>query len=327
MRASGAGARATARHPAVWIAVPLDRDRAFSDYGGAVLRLARVGAPKLVAFDGQYSVGGLTSSAEELDRRLLAGLERSVWDSVAAALRARLSDAAITAALAKMPESYRPVSAESMSLRLRERRDQLPALATKYYGQLARVVDIHAHRLGRLGHDPPVRRRCGRDRTRRGKGRRKALLPPPVHAGGDGGGSAVPARWRRRRRAGRRGAVTDHGASHRRGRPRPPRRRLARPANVRLYDGKLTYGPDSVVEAALDRRPWTRGRGGRLDPAGYRLRQPLRADHRGDPRRSRFRDRVQRQASRGCDMASGTTPTNSGCRSPPATPSAPTHSG
>jgi hypothetical protein len=57
------------------------------------------------------------------------------------------------------------------------------------------------------------------------------------------------------------------------------------PANLRVYDGRLTYGPDSMVEAALDRRPWTRGRGGRLEPPvtdhGSKLGPTFGATHGG----------------------------------------------
>ncbi|MGH7516138.1 MAG: hypothetical protein ACREOC_01530 [Gemmatimonadales bacterium] len=254
--------------PRTWVAVPLDRDRAFSDYGGALLRVARIRASKLAAFDENPSVAGLTGSAEELDRRLLAGVERPVWDSVAAALQARLSDAAIAASVARMPASYRSLSAESMKHRLRHRRDKLPAIATKYYEQLARIVDIHATDsddvarirqldggaveialAARKGDGKPYfRRRFSPAETREVRGY--------LHGGDDAvlGEGAVqsPIAVRVIAGDGRDRFGTDS----------------VRAANLRIYDGKLTYGPDSVVEAALDRRPWSRGGGGRLEPPG-----------------------------------------------------------
>lgn len=250
--------------PRRWIAIPLDRDRAFSDYGGALLRVARIRASKLAAFDDNYSVGGLTSNVAELDRRLLAGLERAAWDSVAVALRTRLSDAAIAAALKRMPESYQPLSTESMGRHLRERRDKLPALASTYYTKLARVVDIHA-----TDADDQARVRRFED------GMVEISLAPAKGNGGPYFGRRfTPAETKEVR-------VYLHGGSDtvvREGAAKSPimirviggdgQDRLGAdslPENVRLYDGKLTYGPDSVVEAALDRRPWTRGRGGRLD--------------------------------------------------------------
>ncbi len=271
--------------PRRWIAVPLDRDRAFSHHGGALLRLARIRAPKAVAFTEDYSLAGLTGSVEELDRRLLAGLERPVWDSVAAALRARLSDAAIAASLARMPASYHSLNTESMNQRLRQRRDKLPATAATYYKQLARVVDIHA-----TDSDDAATIRHLDD---------GAVEVALVAGKGDG------SPWFRRRFTpveteevrlylhGGNDAVLPEGAVRSPIRVRviggDGRDRLGadsvRPANVRVYDGKATYGPDSVVEAALDRRPWTRGRGGRLEPPvadhGSRLGPTFGANHGG----------------------------------------------
>jgi hypothetical protein len=252
--------------PRTWVAVPLDRDRAFSDYGGALLRLVRIRASKLAAFDGNYSVGGLSGSAEELDRRLLAGLGRAEWDSVATALQGRLSDAAIAAALERMPEAYQSESGETMSRSLRARRDKLPALATEYYAQLARVVDIHATdardsaTIRQFG-DGVVEIALADSRRRGGWYFRRRFTPVEteevrlyLHGGADG--------------------VERHGAAE-----SPITVRViggdghdrlgadsTRPANLRVYDGTLSYGPDSVVEAALDRRPWTTGRAGKPEP-------------------------------------------------------------
>jgi hypothetical protein len=249
--------------PRRWTAIPLDRDRAFSDYGGALLRLLRMRATKLAAFDESYAVPGLTGSAEELDRRLLAGLDRAAWDSVAGALQRRLSDSAITAALKRMPVPYQRLSADSMDRRLRVRRDKLAAMAAEYYARLALVVDIHATdaadvativqsddgslevRLAAGRDDAPYfRRRFHPAETGEVRvylhGGDDTLVPPaalvsPIEVrviGGDGR-DMLPAD-------------------------------SVRPHNLSVYDGTLTYGPDSLVEAALDRRPWSRGRGGRL---------------------------------------------------------------
>jgi hypothetical protein len=250
--------------PRRWFAVPLDRDRAFSDYGGALLRLARVRAAKLSAFDGNPSVSGLTTNVEELDRRLLASLERPVWDSVAGALQARLSDRTIGSALKQMPDSYHAESGESMNRHLRDRRDQLAAVASSYYIKLARAVDIHATdandqarirqfddgaveiALLAAGSTAPYYRRKflpaetrevrvylhgGTDAVTRDSTAESPIVVRVI--GGDGEDRLEPD---------------------------------SLPRNLRIYDGKLTYGPDSLVEAALDRRPWTPGRGGRLDP-------------------------------------------------------------
>jgi hypothetical protein len=252
--------------PRRWHAIPLDRDRAFSDYGGALLRIARVRATKLAAFDGDYSVSGLTGSAEALDQRLLAGLERTAWDSVANGLRARLSDAAIAAALQKMPAEYRKLSADPMNQVLLTRRDKLPTIAAAYYLKLAKIVNLHgtdaADELTVRQLDAGLVEVTLAPRTPGAAPYFRRTFQPLetrevrvyLHGGEDtvveAGHGESPIKVRVVGGAGRDALHADS----------------LRLPNVRVYDGQLTYGPDSVVEAALDRRPWSKGRRGRLEP-------------------------------------------------------------
>ena len=57
-------------------------------YDGFLLTIARASAPQLVKFGPKYAgILGQTWNGRDLDRWLLTGLERPVWDSVARALR------------------------------------------------------------------------------------------------------------------------------------------------------------------------------------------------------------------------------------------------
>jgi len=127
-----------------WIPVPRDRDHAFHNYDGILARLASIVAPNLVKFEGRYaSVKSLSGNAREVDRRLLAGLEKPTWDSIATALTRRVTDAVIDSAVLRMPVEYRS-AAPALAAKLKQRRDGLSAIATKFYAELARVVDVHA---------------------------------------------------------------------------------------------------------------------------------------------------------------------------------------
>ena len=137
----GTRERTAPRH---WIAIPLDRDQAFSSYGGMVPSVARLDSPQLVSFTGDYQLRGLTRKASELDARLLAGVERPVWDSIANVLMERLTDSAIAGALAQLPISYYELAGAEFEAKLRSRRDKLPGIAKRLYERLARVVDVHA---------------------------------------------------------------------------------------------------------------------------------------------------------------------------------------
>ena len=127
---------------APWEPIPRDRDQAFVAYHGAVIAMARMGAPNLVKFDGEISIPGLTYNSLEMDRRLLASLERPVWDSVATELTRKLTDQVIEGAVHMMPAEYLP-TAPAMSATLRLRRDHLRAAATHFYLFLSGVVDVH----------------------------------------------------------------------------------------------------------------------------------------------------------------------------------------
>ena len=78
-----------------------------------------------------------------MDRRLLAGLEKPVWDSVALALQPRISDEVIDSAVARTPSEFAAL-VPSFRAKLRHRRDGMAAIADKFYAELSRVVDIHA---------------------------------------------------------------------------------------------------------------------------------------------------------------------------------------
>lgn len=128
-----------------WVPIPRDRDQAFVRYDGVLLWLARFHMPQFVSFGPDYpDVVGLTWNARDLDRRLLGGLEATVWDSVAAALRARLTDSVVTAAVARMPPEHQERQADFLASALRRRRDALPAMARRFYALLARTVELHA---------------------------------------------------------------------------------------------------------------------------------------------------------------------------------------
>ncbi len=125
----------------IWQPVPGDPDYIFVDYGGLLVRASGVG--KAVRFDeGIGNLGGLVVNAYILDQRLLSGLERAAWDSVAADLRTRLSDSVIAAATRRLPPEWYALTGPRLERTLRARRDALPGVASRFYSQLARTVDI-----------------------------------------------------------------------------------------------------------------------------------------------------------------------------------------
>jgi len=106
-------ARLQATPDAAWVAIPRDQDWALGSVSGVLPGLARLGMAKLMPFNASYSIRGLTWDGLELDRRLLGGLEKPVWDSVAAALVRRVTDPVIDAAVQTLPPEYRSSASPS----------------------------------------------------------------------------------------------------------------------------------------------------------------------------------------------------------------------
>ncbi len=136
-------ARFQAASDAVWVPIPRDRDKPFIQYGGIVGAAGKV-SPNLMGFKDTYpSVRGLTYNSLELDRRLLSGLEKPVWDSIALDLHGRITNPVIIAAVRAMPPEYQALQPD-LAARLRIRRDSIPAQADRFYRFLAGVLDLHA---------------------------------------------------------------------------------------------------------------------------------------------------------------------------------------
>ena len=124
--------------------VARDRDKVFLSYEGFLMNLARISAPALVRFLPKFpNPTALFENATEFDRRLLGGLDKSVWDSTARDLQQQLTDAVLDSAIAAMPREYRAGSSHLIPI-LRARRDSLHSAAMRYYGQLFKVADVHA---------------------------------------------------------------------------------------------------------------------------------------------------------------------------------------
>lgn len=127
-----------------WVPIPRDRDQALLWYDGFLSSFGRMVAPKLLVLGPKINLKGLTINGHDVDRALLNGLERAVWDSIARFVTVRLTDSVIEAATLRLPEPWRALRPGELQRILRARRDGIPAAAATYYARLAQVVDVHA---------------------------------------------------------------------------------------------------------------------------------------------------------------------------------------
>ncbi len=127
-----------------WLPIPRDRDQAFVALDGLIMTVIRVYRPQFVSYGPSYgNVFGAMYNGYQLDRRILGAVERSVWDSVAAAVAARLTDSVIAAAVRELPPAVYARNGAELERALRRRRGELPAQAARYYAILAQYVDLH----------------------------------------------------------------------------------------------------------------------------------------------------------------------------------------
>jgi hypothetical protein len=128
-----------------WIPLPRDRDYALVNYDGALLVVLRRFVPNSVKFTPEIdNVYGLTLNARAQDRRLLAGLERPAWDSIAAFFQSRITDEVIDDAVSRMPREYHALVAPKTAGYLKTRRNTLREAAEEFYELLATEVDVQA---------------------------------------------------------------------------------------------------------------------------------------------------------------------------------------
>ena len=125
--------------------LPEDRDQAFSRFGGLLLSTARATHPKFMDFSDEYeNFEGWMTQGGEVDRLLLSGASREVFEETAKDLEARLTDEVVDAAVARLPREWYALDGARLAASLKKRRRDLVPAALEFYERLASKVDVHA---------------------------------------------------------------------------------------------------------------------------------------------------------------------------------------
>lgn len=130
----------------LWRPVARDRDRAFMDAQGWLNRfVTRRFYPKLITFEPEFSLEGLTHTSYPLDRRLLQRLTRQDVEQVALRVQEAIDGDVIEEVIAALPRRWREQTSVPERLRhvLTARRAQIPDIALEFYEDLAGEVDVH----------------------------------------------------------------------------------------------------------------------------------------------------------------------------------------
>ncbi|MDX1492919.1 MAG: hypothetical protein R3253_02505, partial [Longimicrobiales bacterium] len=128
----------------VWRVIPRDRDQAFVRFDGLIKSMARAWEGRLVSFEERYpDVFALTRNAWDIDRRLLASLDRESWLSTVSEVQAALTDEVIADAVHRMPPEHVALVGPTLTAALVARRQHLPEAAERLYDVVFRFPDIH----------------------------------------------------------------------------------------------------------------------------------------------------------------------------------------
>ena len=128
-----------------WRVVPLDRDQAFVNYDGFMMWLMRTSRPQQVRFGPKYpDIGGLTFNGWEIDRELLAELDKPIWDSIANLVQHEITNSVIEDAVRRLPSEHYELRGDFLAGSLKARRDVLDRAADRYYRIISKWIDVLA---------------------------------------------------------------------------------------------------------------------------------------------------------------------------------------
>lgn len=127
-----------------WIAIPRDRDRAFSKFDGIIPSITTLIVPQWKHFDYDYpNIIDLTWSGRFVDRRILSELQKDDWDSVAVSVASAITDSVIDLAVNRMPPEIYELAADEIRSKLISRRDKIPAIAKEFYNLINEIPEIY----------------------------------------------------------------------------------------------------------------------------------------------------------------------------------------
>ncbi len=123
--------------------VPRDRDYAFMNSDGFMIRLVSMVYPKLVLYNERFaSLRAYMFMTREFDRSHLTELTWGDWEQVINGIQSSLTDRAIDDAIMRMPPEHRQLSGAHFAASLKARRDQLRDYARTYYHVVNEEADV-----------------------------------------------------------------------------------------------------------------------------------------------------------------------------------------
>ena len=130
---------------AAFVPLPEDPDMAFARQDGFVMARLRAHEPRFQVFSNHYpkSAEGELRQAD-LDRWVLASLDRAAFREEAEKMQAAFTDAVIDEAVGAMPVEWQSKNGAALASALKSRRNALLQDVQRMYLFVSRVVEVHA---------------------------------------------------------------------------------------------------------------------------------------------------------------------------------------
>ncbi|PQB04221.1 metallophosphoesterase [Aureitalea marina] len=128
--------------------IPRDRDQVFANYDGSIADLAKALIPLTRKFteysDNVKDVKWINLGGIKLDRTFVQTAVRDDWVKEAEHIQQTLTDQVIEEAFTNLPVELQDETTERIKAILKQRRAQLPDMASRYYDRLAKLVIMTA---------------------------------------------------------------------------------------------------------------------------------------------------------------------------------------
>ena len=130
----------------LWQPLPEDPDFVLVRHDGLASRVVRGRLPDFLEFSARYPgrLEGPLNNCYEVDRWVMADLDRAAWDEVARDVVSRLTDETIDAALRALPPEWHAKGGAQSAADLKARRAGLVDYVLRVYALEAKAVDVRA---------------------------------------------------------------------------------------------------------------------------------------------------------------------------------------
>lgn len=124
--------------------IPRDRDQIFSNYDGTFLDIIKTLIPSSRMFQ-EYSgdlkdIKWINIGGSKLDHALIPNATLALWIDQAQFIKQNLSDEIIEKAFLKFPKEVQTAQLEDIKAKLKQRREHMVDIATRYYKHLNKLV-------------------------------------------------------------------------------------------------------------------------------------------------------------------------------------------